>query len=1118
MILYFMDKFWNPLGKASSKLPKGAFYYDDEEIEEEEGTSTFEVFVGYDEEIRPDVARFGDEGAYIIAEDENGRQRFWTIIDDESDEAGMYHYFFAEDAGMDLINETLPAWSSPGSAQPAAYYVNRAIYDSGFEIGINEIAHLSRTLDWEGDATALARLKSILTQFDNAKLQFRFDIDPDSLALRHKYVDLLSRRGVDTGIELRVDRELKNLRMKRTRANMFNAYRCYGATPEGEENPITLSGYRLTTEQQEINPETGKARFVLSGNILKDTESNAKYSRYLNPHEQGEDEGYYTGIYTGTASTQHSLANEVIVRLKRTGYPEVNFEADVIDAPSRLNVGDTVFVINEKGKQFLEARILQTIRSRSRGTFQITLGDYLIREPGIHEQLRQMANDLKGKDGVSNFIFYAYADNENGGGFSLNPQGKRYTGLTTSTVNQQPNDPDVYTWSLSKGEDGQDGQDGKDGQDGHDGQDGEDGLTYFPHRAWMMADGRFTKVYPNENLLEVSRFEKSSTNEFVNDSRWDMAPIFDSLGSDKEYTISFDLKSAISGPIQVYSQNGSGTKYHIGTTIVQATTEYKRYSVTVIPRLQTGNTNVEIRALLAFFGVYGSGRIPHVKNIKIETGNVATIDTPSPKEDYENAYPKWEGFYSSTDEIASDNPDDYNPWMPFMGPQGPPGEQGPPGGTGPTGPPGSDAQEVFSGYLTNEAIVLPANAAGAVTDFSAANGTFVTFLGQTQQTSGVAYSLVSQSGITVNINTSTGVYTVTAASADMGMAIFRAVRNGVTIQKQIIVTKSRQGPAGSTGPQGPQGTTGSQGTQGPQGPAGQPGSTGPTGPAGSPTGIVAQAAPPTSPYIGMLWRNTGANNGYLLNGTYRWNGAIWDVYLFIAANISAENLAAIVARIGEIHNDYSRTYHDGTRAEGTLSIRDAGIDNTGVIRNAAGTITQSYEQLMTHQLFSMARYSGATPGNPGQLIASASLSFDTLTLNDPVNGFSGMIHARQLTETPWINLSYAAGFRTSENSPCQYQVTYNLKGKRVVHFRGQVERTSGFMTGTTYPFGIGTAPVAIRIRGNSFKPAIGDNRNLQSIRVGMVGSDNPSVGNSIQIMTQGNSQYVDISALTYQID
>lgn len=495
----------------------------------------------------------------------------------------------------------------------------------------------------------------------------------------------------------------------------------------------------------------------------------------------------------------------------------------------------------------------------------------------------------------------------------------------------------------------------------------------------------------------------------------------------------------------------------------------------------------------------------------LEPGQEPSYYTTPPSVDYENAYPKYEGFYSDTNQAHSTDPDKYKPWTPFMGPQGPAG------GIGPTGPPGANAQEVFSGYLTNEAIVLPANSAGTVTDFSAANGTFITFLGQTQQTTGVAYSLVSQSGITANINASTGVYTVTAASADMGMAIFRAVRNGVTIQKQIIVTKSRQGPAGSTGPQGPQGPTGSQGTQGPQGPAGQPGSTGPTGPAGPPTGIVAQATPPNSPYIGMLWRNTGTNNGYLLNCTHRWNGAIWEIYLFIAENISAENLAAIVARIGEIYNDYSRTYHDGTRADGTLAIRDAGIDNTGVIRDASGTIIQSYEQLMTHQLLSMARYAGSTPGNAGQLLASASLSFDTLTLNDRENGFSGMIHARQLTDTPWMNLPYAAGFRTSENNPCQYQISYNMKGKRTITFRGQVERTSGAMTGTTYPFGIGTVPASIRPTENTFKLAAGDATELQTVRVAMLGTAQPSIGNSIQIKVVGNSQYVDISALTYDI-
>ncbi|MFS0934749.1 collagen-like protein, partial [Enterococcus casseliflavus] len=672
--------------------------------------------------------------------------------------------------------------------------------------------------------------------------------------------------------------------------------------------------------------------------------------------------------------------------------------------------------------------------------------------------------------------------------------------------------------------------------------DGEEGETYYPHKGWLMADGTFTKVYPNENLIDARVVLPSSNNAnlypITNETRSDNGKQFSRTRrtNPTQYPTAFSIFTSID--VRAIAPSLTGKRIGLSNYVRGSTAVNMSLMARYVGNSESGtfpNESVGVKigtswqklnfivesfpadvSTIRFNPLQIATPVPDLSQFFLdmrdwkieilEDDQEPTYFTTPPSVDYENAYPKYEGFYSDTNQVGSDNPDDYKPWTPFMGPQGPAG------GIGPAGPPGANAQEVFSGYLTNEAIVLPANSAGTVTDFSAANGTFITFLGQTQQTTGVAYSLVSQSGITANINASTGVYTVTAASADMGMAIFRAVRNGVTIQKQIIVTKSKQGPAGSTGPQGPQGPTGSQGTQGPQGPAGQPGSTGPTGPAGPPTGIVAQATPPASPYIGMLWRNTGTNNGYLLNCTHRWNGAIWEIYLFIAENISAENLAAIVARIGEIYNDYSRTYHDGTRADGTLAIRDAGIDNTGVIRDASGTIIQSYEQLMTHQLLSMARYAGSTPGNAGQLLASASLSFDTLTLNDRENGFSGMIHARQLTDTPWINLPYAAGFRTSENNPCQYQISYNMKGKRTITFRGQVERTSGAMTGTTYPFGIGTVPASIRPTENTFKLAAGDATELQTVRVAMLGTAQPGVGNSIQIKVVGNSQYVDISA------
>ncbi|EAE0774240.1 hypothetical protein AUZ40_15290 [Listeria monocytogenes] len=62
--------------------------------------------------------------------------------------------------------------------------------------------------------------------------------------------------------------------------------------------------------------------------------------------------------------------------------------------------------------------------------------------------------------------------------------------------------------------------------------------------------------------------------------------------------------------------------------------------------------------------------------IKFEQSDVNTIYTKPPSEDYEKAYPKYEGFYSDTNQVGSDNPDDYKPWTPFMGPEGPEGDKG----------------------------------------------------------------------------------------------------------------------------------------------------------------------------------------------------------------------------------------------------------------------------------------------------------------------------------------------------------------------------------------------------------------------------------------------------------
>lgn len=131
------------------------------------------------------------------------------------------------------------------------------------------------------------------------------------------------------------------------------------------------------------------------------------------------------------------------------------------------------------------------------------------------------------------------------------------------------------------------------------------------------------------NSAEEVTNPAATSSEFLNRQTWDMAPIIDKFGVNQYYTVSFELKAKIVGPVNVYSQNGSGSRYNIGTKIIQATTDFVRYSYTFKP---TRNNNTETKALLAFYGTYNTGRTPTVRNLKFEVGNLPTDWSPSPED------------------------------------------------------------------------------------------------------------------------------------------------------------------------------------------------------------------------------------------------------------------------------------------------------------------------------------------------------------------------------------------------------------------------------------------------------------------------------------------------------
>lgn len=434
MILYFADRKMNILGTAATDLPDGILIRDDVKVEDiDSGISTlsFKIPYGLDHAIVRAMVR---EGNYILRNYDRDCE-FYTILDIEDDSDREEVEVYAEDAGLDLLNEIVGEFSAP-AAKPVAFYVNEFAYDSGFEIGVNEISDRERKLSWDGESTAAERIRSVATQFD-AEIGYRFDIK--GLRVMHKYIDLYRKRGKDIAQELRLHREIGRIIEKRSIADLVTALRVTGGTPEGEEDPVTLDGY--TYDDGDIYVENG---MLFSRSAL------AEWSRYLS--ETGDNVGHIVGAKTYEATTKASLCTSAVKDLRKYSKPQVTYEAEIMDLPENLKVGDTVRIVDRAGELYLSARLLKMETRASERTQTATLGDYLVKSAGISAEVQAMAEEFR-RAAKSRYTWYAYADDAAGSGISLDSTGKSYVGIAPNRLAETPDvtNPAVYTWSLIKG-------------------------------------------------------------------------------------------------------------------------------------------------------------------------------------------------------------------------------------------------------------------------------------------------------------------------------------------------------------------------------------------------------------------------------------------------------------------------------------------------------------------------------------------------------------------------------------------------------------------------------------------------------------------------------------------
>lgn len=357
------------LCQVSFDLSGGLIAYDDWfEKDIDTGIGTYEFTI--DKDGNPDLEKIVI-GCYLFVSD-GKKIRGFEIVSIEQDSNSKT--FYCEDAGMDLLGETV--WPLiEDKPKTLAEYFEASTYDSGWEIGVNEIpATNKRTIKTEGFETATKRLRRLAKAFD-AEMDYSYEFVHGKI--HRKLVNFYKRIGKDNKVRLEYGTNISKITKKESIENLATALRGYG-------DGVSLVGFKYND-----------GRYWVSEDTLHDLQEGERWTRHPSA---ARDAGYITATYESTAKTQQALFNETLNQLKKRAYPEVTYDIDIDYLPEELNIGDSVTIVDNEYQPalHLEARVSKLrIQLSNRNNGKITITNIVENPDTISEKVQRLSTLVK---------------------------------------------------------------------------------------------------------------------------------------------------------------------------------------------------------------------------------------------------------------------------------------------------------------------------------------------------------------------------------------------------------------------------------------------------------------------------------------------------------------------------------------------------------------------------------------------------------------------------------------------------------------------------------------------------------------------------------------------------
>ncbi|PUA16129.1 phage tail protein [Lactococcus lactis] len=390
------DNQMNRVGFLSNEVPGlPSFFNDNWHRYLAEGAATFDFSVNkFKNGALQDYCQFLNDQAYISFTYEGEDFLFSVLTSEETDDVITLN---TATLNLELRNEQAnPLVNSSGHNIQWYFDQMQLISNAQITIGINEVSNLTRTISYDGQESKLARLLSVIGNFD-AEFEFVTDLNDDGtlkgISLNiYKANDGASVQGVGTwrnDVTLYFGKNISGVRRTIDRTQIFNATTVTGA-----------EGLNWNSSEWSVKNADGVEEFY------KRKGSNTAFaplSAELYPSQIKSSTGDFW--IRKDFETEYKSANEMwgyaLSQFKKYAYALVTYEvsaksklvSQAVGDGQALSIGDTVRIQDENfnaqtGGLILQARVSELEISFSNpSNNKLTFSNYVELESGISDDL-----------------------------------------------------------------------------------------------------------------------------------------------------------------------------------------------------------------------------------------------------------------------------------------------------------------------------------------------------------------------------------------------------------------------------------------------------------------------------------------------------------------------------------------------------------------------------------------------------------------------------------------------------------------------------------------------------------------------------------------------------------